>query len=254
MNINDVRGRNVEAELVSRVLGLETQARDIQAKFNTDVSRSLTLVNGACEFLGASGTGVYDPWVFTALASGTLDRATGNANHPGIAIIQSSASANSGGSFPTYSTAFLLAGNEITELVFYMVNTGNMVVRFGFMDSFTNSAVVDGAYINIAATTLTGKTRSNSVESTTVSSYAISATTWYRARVVVDDSAGVVYFYLYDGATGALLWSDSLNANIPTAAGRETGHGVAAYHTAAGAVDIIWVDYMDLYCTRPLTR
>jgi hypothetical protein len=245
----------VTAELVTRVLALESKAQDAQAKFNTDVSKSLFMVAGETEFLATSGVASYDPWVLAAVNSGVLDRQIGLADHPGIISLESSATANSGYSVQTDPTAFLLAGGEMTEAVFKSVNQTNVVVRVGFMDSFTNTAVQDGAYINIAGTTLNGMTRNAAAASTTLTSYTIVDETWYRARVILNDDATLVTFYLFDGATGALLWSDTLDTNIPTAAGRETGHGVTAYYTpASGARVLIWLDYLNLFCVRPLTR
>jgi hypothetical protein len=255
MNITDVKKQTVETQTVAKVLALEKAARDVGAQVNIDVSKSLNIVAGETEFLAPSGVTSYDPWVLAAVNSGVLDRQIGLADHPGIISLESSATANSGYAVETYDNAFLLAGGEFTEAVFKSVNQTNVVVRIGFMDSFTNTAVQDGAYINIAGTTLNGMTRNAAAASTTGTSYTIVDETWYRARVVLNDDATLVTFFLFDGATGALLWSDTLDTNIPTAAARETGHGVTAYYTpASGTRVLVWLDYLNLFCTRPLTR
>jgi hypothetical protein len=193
------------------------------------------------------------PWLGLLLSSGTLNPTAGSANHPGIVQCTSSATGNSGGTFYLNSTGLLLAGGETTELVFWLITTTDTTVRFGFQDSFTSTAPVDGAWINIAGTTLTGKTRSNSTESITGTSYTITANTWYRVKVVINADATRVDFYLYDAA-GTQLWTDYLTTNIPTATGRETGHGVVATNAGTTAKPLVNLDYMNLSMTRTLTR
>ena len=106
-----------------------------------------------------------------------------------------------------------------------------ILIRLGFQDSLTSTAPTDGVWINIAATILSGKTRDNGSESTTGTTYTLSASTWYRAKIAVNSDATEVMFILYNAA-GQQLWDNNgtpLTTNIPTASGRETGHGVVAW-------------------------
>lgn len=185
--------------------------------------------------------------------AGTSPSKSGSSNHPGITAITSSVAADSGYRYLTTIISFLLAGGETTEFIFMPVTTTNTVVRLGFMDSGSSAAVVDAVNINITATTLTGKTSAASSASTTGTTYTVSESTWYRAKIVVNANATRVDFYLY-AANGSLLWTDYLTTNIPTTAGQETGHGVIAYNTGTSAVEIIDMDYMSLYINRDLVR
>jgi hypothetical protein len=98
-----------------------------------------------------------------------------------------------------------------------------------------------------------GKCRSNSVESSTASTFTLTTGTWYRAKIVANSDASRVDFYLYSEA-GALLWTDNLTTNIPTGAGREVGHMAGAFNTGTTATPLLWVDYMYLLIARTLTR
>jgi hypothetical protein len=193
------------------------------------------------------------PWLGVLISSGSLNPSVGAPNHPGIIRCGSSTTQYSGGTFYLNGAGLLLAGGETTELVFRVITTTNTTVRFGFQDVFSSTVPVDGAWINIAGTTLTGKTRSNSVESTTGTSYTITANTWYRAKILLNGDATRVDFYLYSEA-GTQLWRDYLTTNIPTAAGRETGHGVVATNSGIAGEPLLDLDYMNLSIGRSLTR
>jgi hypothetical protein len=100
---------------------------------------------------------------------------------------------------------------------------------------------------------ITGRTMSNSNSSVTGTGYQIVTNTWYRWRVVVNADASRVDFYCFSEA-GALLWTDNLTNNIPTAAGRETGHGIVGTNAATTAVTLYDLDYMNIEIARALTR
>ncbi len=189
--------------------------------------------------------------------AGTLIASTTapTANHPGVQTFKSAAAANSGYRFypANGGTQYLIAGGETTEFIFYPITTTNSVVKMGFQDSATQSANVDAVNINITGTTLSGKTFAASEASTTGTTYTVSASTWYHAKIVVNSNATRVDFYLY-AENGTQLWTDSLTTNIPTTAGQETGHGIVAYNTGSSAVEIIDMDFMNLYIDRNLVR
>jgi len=212
-----------------------------------------TFLSAATDFAASTATYAFPPWYGAAINAGTIAAATGLPNHPGVMRIISSTTANSGATFYLYSAALLLAGGETTELVFQVGTTTGTTIRFGFQDSFDTTAPVDAAWINIAGTTLTGKTRSNSVESTTGTSYALAASTWYRVKIVINADATRVDFYLYSEA-GTQLWTDYLTTNIPTATGRETGHGIVVTNSGTSALALVNLDYMSLSINRTLTR
>ena len=200
----------------------------------------------------------YHPWAGAAIAAGAIGAYAANANHPGIRYVESSATPNSGASILFASIALLLAGKESTDLIVYPRILAGTTIRFGYLDTTTSSDAVDGAYIEMAQVggvdgTIVGKTASNSTRSTTGTSSLLVTNTWYRLRVSIDPTAARVDFFLFSEA-GALLWTDNLTTNIPTAAGRETGHGVILTNSGSSAVYMANLDFMDNYIGRVLIR
>jgi hypothetical protein len=213
-------------------------------------------VPASTDFLwnGATSTALIAPWFAAATVSGTSTAVTGTANHPGIVTLTSSTSGNSGYAYALGTSSFLLAGTEVTEFIFQVVTTANTTARLGFQDSNSSTAPTDGAWVNIAATTLDGRTASNTTGSTTGTNYTITASVWYRAKVVVNSDATQVDFYLYTCADGVQVWTNNLTTNIPTAAGRETGQSAMATNSGTTALELVDLDFMDVYMTRTLTR
>ena len=211
------------------------------------------------DFLGVAGATTVEacyPFDYVALNSGTQAKVASDQHHPGILRLTSSTTANSGGRIQTDTTAFRIGGGEIFEIIFqHLVASGtNTTLRFGFLDTTSNSDAVDGVYFEIPANSLNivGKTASNSTRSTTSTSYTLTINTWYRAKLSITTAR--VDFYLYDDA-GNLLWTDYLTTNIPTASGRETGAGIVATNSGTTATNLINIDWMAIWFKdRTLTR
>jgi hypothetical protein len=179
------------------------------------------------------GTGI-DGFRSVVIGGGTVNNLPGEAGHPGIWRIGQNG-ANTGGyiQFGSYASPVLISGGERFEFVFRIGATASKVFKFGFGDGVTAVATyVDGVWIHIAGTTLDGRTSSNSTASNTGTNYTISTGVWYRCVIVVNSAASLVTYTLYDSA-GAVLWTDTLSTNIPTATGRETGIVVIGYGTTA---------------------
>jgi len=214
------------------------------------------------DFLGPAGAATIEPHIpfdVILLNSAVQGKIPGELNHPGILRIYSSTTANSGAYILTDTSAFLLSGNEFFELIFqHRVASGtNTTLRFGYLDTTNFSDAVDGAYFEVPANSLAlvGKTASNSVRSTTGTSYTLTINTWYRARLILNDNATLVTFYLYDD-NGTLLWSNTLATNIPTAAGRETGAGLVITNAGTTQTLLAYFDWMaaGYLGNRKLTR
>lgn len=211
---------------------------------------------GATDFTTGGGQNAGLPtWVITAINSGTSPVSNvGNPNHPGIISLKSSTTANSGYGFTTAATAFLLAGGEATELIFVVASgLSTTTCKFGFMNTYTITAPVDGAWINIANLVLDGRTSSNSTSSTTGTTYTLTANTWYRMKIVINSDATRVDYYLY-AENGTQLWTNNLTTNIPTTTGRDVGHGVIATDAGTTATALMSLDFMNLYIDRNLIR
>lgn len=193
------------------------------------------------------------PWRFLVIGgTGVLSAQTTIANHPGIVRIGANG-ANTGYTLYSAENNILIEGGEVTELIVNFVTSTNLACVFGFSDQFANfpNALVDGVYINVAGTTLSGRCRNNSTETITGTTYTISTGTWYRISIIVSADASRVDFYVYDAA-GTQLWTNFVITNIPTQ--RVTGHGLVAIKTTAGAANLLDVDFMSLIFGKQLTR
>ncbi len=195
------------------------------------------------------------PFSTSALAAGT-NVATSEKDHPGVSAISSSTSANSGYMVWTGQFAgLLLSGSEHFSFVFKQARFTDVVHLAGFVDMITAVPPVDGVFFSVDASgNLTGKTSNNSSVSTTGTSYALSLGTWYRGEIYLNADATKANFYLFDCATGAQLWTDELSANIPTAAGRETGAGWVIYHTGTAIFELGSLDFIQAEVRRNLIR
>lgn len=222
------------------------------------------LEDDQCGVLTTTGDG----WYWTAIASGTTAIGTGYVTHPCVRRISSSATASSGGAFNIGGTNLLLAGNESSEFIFSKITkTGNNSnIILGFQDSVSATASVDLVGIVITNTsasnnhTLMGRVRTNNVETNTTLNFNITQDVWYRVRIEVFNTTQA-RFYLYNSTTitgtgtPTLLWNSTINVLLPTATGRQTGHGITTWvsgsTTAVGLVDI---DYMNLMINRTIVR
>lgn len=198
------------------------------------------------------------PWQGIAVGAGTLSIAGGTAKHPGQHIIKSHASTvNSGWTWLISSVAFLIAGGEEAEFIFQYISpaAGVNTIRIGFHDTADINIPVDGAWLDIVAGVLTGRTSSNSSASATASNFNLTSATWYRVKITLNANASLVTFTLYSEA-GTVLWTDTLNTNIPTGAGRIVGHGIIATNSAPGGTgqNIYTIDYMSILINRQLIR
>ena len=105
-----------------------------------------------------------------------------------------------------------------------------------------------------------GRVRTNNAETNTTTNFNLTAGAWYRFRVEVFNTTQA-RFYLYNSTTTtgtgntALLWNDTINVLLPSASSRQTGHGATAWVVGSTtAVDLLYVDYMNLMINRTLIR
>jgi hypothetical protein len=207
----------------------------------------------AIDCMTAAAT-AFAPWYGTAISSGTISNGTGSADHPGVLQMKSSTSADSGYYLYVSGVSMLIAGGESTDIVFRVVNSTNTTAFIGFHDGTSVTAPTDGAWLDIAGTTLTGRCKNNAGPTDTATTYTITDNVWYRGRIVVNAAGTRVDFYLYLCSTGAQVWTGYCTANIPTGAGRGTGHGVCVTNSATTAVTLIELDYMNIAIDRVFVR
>lgn len=221
---------------------------------NSNTRRQMLI---SSDFLVATQSTSLDPFLGTAVASGTINQPSAgivDANHPGAIRLLSSTSANSGYYIGTNVSQIRLGGTEKYDVVFRLESLANNTTRLGFHDTASVTDAVDGCYIEIDGSGVaTGKTATNNTRSSTGTTYTISATTWYRASVVLNSDATSVRFAIYSDA-GTLLWSDTLATNIPTASGRECGAGFITTNSQTTAIDLAHLDFMGVQIRRSLVR
>jgi hypothetical protein len=222
---------------------------------NTPNIRRFLLV--ATDFASNTGASM-PPLSLINPAAGTCvkESTVADAGHPGVVSLKSSASANSGALWYAFDPpSIILCGGEVAELIFKLpaapLSEGQ--IQFGYTDgSPLDGLATDGVHFWIVGTTVTGKTADNNVRSTTGTSYTLTGDTWYHLKLVVNDTATRVDFYVYD-ASGAVLWTDYLDTNIPTGAGRYTQVSMGAIRVdAAAATQIVYLDAMVFYGERDI--
>ena len=198
------------------------------------------------------------PWTGAALVSGALSTGAGEVNHPGVESFRSAAGANSGYRYTTDSVPFVIGGGESTEFIFQTDKTSATCVYMGWLDTQTVTVPSDAVMLFIDSNTVTGTqgirgvTHSGVNASTTTTEYVPVASTWYRGKIDINSAATLATFTLYNCATGAQLWQDTLSTNIPTAT---TGHGFVAVNKGGGTLTFpVTMDFMSLSIDRTLIR
>lgn len=209
------------------------------------------------EMLGSTSVA---PWTGAAVGAGTIANKDGTADHPGVLAFSCTAAANTGYRFAIRTisacNSMLIAGGERSAFIFNLTNLNNKLGYMGFVTTFSpGSGTANLVALRVTGGNLDGICQNAAGSTTTGTNYALNTGVWYRAQLVVNAAASRVDFTLYDCATGAVLWTDNVQANIPTAAGREVGHIFGFYDTVGGAAgEIVQVDYIDLEITRALVR
>lgn len=200
------------------------------------------------------GANSYYPLLGNAISNGAATNPNSGlvtSNHPGVIKITGTATANSGYRINSSATYLLIGGGEKFEACINM-QAASATTWIGFWDTNTGSEPADGVYLALPGTlTMYGKTANNSTRGTTSTNYTLGTNTWYRAVGIVGSGATRVDYYLYDD-NGALLWTDVLTTNIPTATGREVGAGVLG--VTQSEEDILHLDYFALGWLGNLAR
>ncbi len=212
----------------------------------SDVTVSVNPLSGAWlydEFLDyVAGDRLFNASVIStgtiAISTAILD----DGNHPGIARISSSATANSGGRLSTNNTAILLKSGYRFRSCIRLPSITTSTIRIGFMDATSSTDAVDGVYFEILNGVARLKTSNNSTRTTDTLSTTLSTNTWYELRLGITGS-GAQGYILSD--TGTVLYTSTLiNTNIPTGAGRQTGCGAIYTNSGTVATEGLQIDYM----------
>ena len=202
---------------------------------------------------GVCNTGQQGQYSVAAISTGTVGVAPAagvvDGNHPGVMLVRSSTTANSGAYVMAGIGAAVdrlrIAGGEQFDCIFRTPAAfTSSTYRFGFLDTLTSADAVDGIYFELAgASPIVGKTSSNSTRTTSGTIFGLLNSTWYHARIVVNAAATGVDFYIFSDA-GSQLGTVNITTNIPTASGRELGFGGVFTNSGTTATDLINLDYV----------
>jgi len=193
----------------------------------------------------SAGSGGAHPFTVTLLASGSAV-ATALAGMTGAVRIASAASANSGVIARTLDVATIL-GEPGAACVAIAAYTGAFatasLVRLGFIDTANHADCVDGAYFELASGALAAKTASNSVRTTSGTTFTPLSGVIYR-HVIRYVSTTSVRFRIYDHLTGVKVYDQTIATNVATGTSRAFGVGAVATTTTSAAAHHLWVDGM----------
>jgi len=202
------------------------------------------------EFPGITAA-ILSPFTPSAISSGTIAIVVGEAGHPGMASLSSATTTNSGYVINVGVTGTLIGGGEVAELIFKTPATilSTTTIKFGYHDATTYALPVDGVYFIQSAGVIKGAASSTSSQTLTSDGFTPSVSTWYRLKLVVNAAANQVDFYIYNAA-GTLLWTNNVQSNLPTGAGRGCGPCVITTDSGTTVNVLTTLDAMAFYSER----
>lgn len=188
--------------------------------------------------------------------SGNLNDKPGEANHPGIQTIASTANPNSGYSInfgDSNNNQIILGGVEAFEIILRpLSNNSNIIARFGWQASRDNSTPANALAFYAAGNGTTwdlGMYPRNGGVGTVTNFTTLAMNTWYKLKMT-NGGTGAVNLYVYN-MSGTLLSSYNYTGTVTKNA---MNFGAVAYRSNNVATDIVDIDYMSLYTTAPYTR
>ena len=222
--------------------------RKINEFINLSKKYNEILQTTKCDFLFNTST---EPWFPTSIAGGSVST-TVEPKHGGIhSYISHNTNDNSGYLYRLGANTFILSGGEKTTIIFKTPSDfSNIIRRSGFFYSADITEPNNGVYLSQDGATIIGKTSNGGNRTSTVSSYTMSANTWYRATIEIGDNAKVAYFNLYKDDSDEILWGDIITTNIPSVSsgGYSVGHEDICIATSTTTQRTIgYIDYMDVY-------
>ncbi len=197
-----------------------------------------------------------------ALSSGSytggITSTSDMAQHPGILLLTSSTTVNSGvlirASSGTPLSIYRIVGSEVFEVVFKTPPVFTTITgRFGFHDAISITAPVDGLFFELSSTgTVVAKNTSNSTTTTSSTITTLSTSTWYTFRIDVNSDATSVDYRVYSDNGTQLGSTVTQTSNIPTAIGRECEPSFIVTSNGASAISLGHIDY--IYFGYSVTR
>jgi hypothetical protein len=212
------------------------------------------------DFLNSLSAACLAPFASAAIGNGTIvNQTTSTTGGLGVVALRSGTFNSSGAiigssaalSGPSASGhgAIIPTDEQRMDLVFKTPASiaPFSTIRVGFLTTSGGASdTVNGFYMQIYNGNVFGVTANGGIRSATPTGLiGLSVNTWYHARITNQQNTTILY-EVYS-QTGTLLWSETLNTNLPTAA-VNIGIQATADISSVTAQDLILVDYMGFYC------
>jgi hypothetical protein len=199
---------------------------------------------------GENTTTFFRPWQASLLSSGTANTPASYSSDyvHGAQLWKSSASANSGvGQFLNHQR--VMRGGEKGIIIITLHQTNNMVGYFGFHDNATTGVGNEAVRITISGGELYGECGDAASFTATATEFIpeLNVTYWLEAELT---TTSLATFRVYTISDGALVWSDTITANIPINVARTTQSRYVYFHTGTTAQDIATVDAVGVIETK----
>jgi hypothetical protein len=201
---------------------------------------------------GENTTTFFRPFQLDGLASGTIGSPStySSLTAHGVQRWSSSASANSGNSL-YLNHQRIARGGESYVAILSFTQTNNIAARIGLHDHASTGGGNEAVRIDLEGGLMYGLCRDSGTQSTTASTFTPELNVFYWVESSINSDATLVTFSIYKVSDGSLLWSDTVNSNIPTNVARTTQFRLTIYHTGTTAQEIALIDAVGILATKP---
>ena len=160
-------------------------------------------------------------------------------------LLNNSATANSGVRAQlSHGIHRLGAMAQKFKKVFRLSVLANTTIRAGYHNSTTSVAPTVGAYFDIIAGLVTGRTIKTGGNAATPSTYQLAINTNYGFDITVNATSTLVTFTIFNPVTDEVLWTDSISTFIPanlTADAVNVGLVATSSGTVAGNLGVLFM-------------
>lgn len=203
-----------------------------------------------CDFDNSAATG-NPPFTLTAISSGTFTTApaVADALAQSTLLLRSSNTNNSGVRITT-TQPMISASGLAFRAVAYLPTLATRTLRVGYHDATTSADAVDGAYFEVTNLTVVAKTANNSTRTTSGTTFALTANTFYVFDIeyLTDTS---VRFRVSQLSTGTLVYDQTISTNVPSGIARAFFPSLVVTNGATTASDLMLIDYMGFGPQKP---
>lgn len=162
---------------------------------------------------------------------------------PGV-FIRSGTTANGGYRYQTTFDVFGVQKRKFRGKASWRTAFANNTARIGFHDTITITDAVDGAYFETVGAVVSAKTASNSVRTTSGTTFTMSLDVVYTFDIDVNAAGTSARFRIYADVSETAVYDQTITTNIPIGFARQFQVGIVATNSTAVATDILLLFYM----------